>query len=124
MLDWLTANLPASTSPVGGPSTDIEHEAYNVDINGIPLYFDEISDAAVASIRELLAGKPLPKILRDQITGIQIVPEDARGGPDVVAMNADGFVTIFGDRQVDSGVIAHEAAHDLAVSKWGNPLPS
>ena len=38
-------------------------------------------------------------------------------------MSADGIITIFGDRQVGSDVIAHETAHDFAVQKWGNPVP-
>ncbi len=123
VLDWSKKYISPSTTTVAGPSTDIEHEAYNIYVGGIPIYFDDLNDAVVTLVREMLSGAPLPKALKNKIFGIQIVEEDARGGPDVIGMSADGFVTIFGDRQVDMGVIAHEAAHDFAVSKWGDPIP-
>jgi len=122
-LEWLQKYGSKTTQTIGGPSTDIEHEAYSVDLDGITLYYDDLNDAAVTITREMIAGAPLPKTLREQILGIQIVPEDARGGSDVVAMSDNGIVTIFGDRQVDSGVIAHEAAHYFAVNTWGDSQP-
>lgn len=124
VLEWLKNNISAETTPIAGPSTDIEHEAYTVTIDGIPVYFDEINDAAVALARELFVGNPLPDTLKNMVVGIQIVAEDARGGADVVGMSADGFVTIFGDREVDTGIVAHEIAHDFATSKWGDMFPA
>ena len=123
VLDWLREHVSETTKTIAGPSTDIEHEAYSIYVDGIPIYFDDLNDAAVTLAREIVSGAVLPKILRDLIVGIQIVEEDARGGPDVIGMSADGFITIYGDRQVDMGVIAHEAAHDFAVQKWGDSIP-
>lgn len=124
ILDWLRQNLPSATTPVAGPSTSIVHEAYTTYVDGIPIYFDSLEDSVVTLAREIISGSPLPSLLKEMIVGIQIVEEDAPGGPDVIGMSADGFITIYGNRQVDPGVIAHEAAHDFAVGKWGNPIPS
>lgn len=124
MYNWLKDQQSPSPSPFGGPSTDIEHEAYTIDLKGITLYFDDLNDAVVTLAMAMLTGPPLPKVLLDLILGLQIVEEDARGGPDVVAMNADGFITIFGDRMVDLGVIAHETAHELAIQTWGEIIPA
>ena len=122
-LDWLKKYHSSSTTPIAGPSTDIEHEAYSSNLDGITLYFDDLDDAVVTITREMISGPSLPKTLKDQFNVIQIVSEDARGGPDVVAMHGDGVITIFGGRQVDRGVIAHEASHGLAISKWGDVIP-
>lgn len=123
MLDWLKEYHSPLTTTIGGPSTDREHEAYSVYLNGIPLYFDVLDDVVVASAREMIAGAQLPALLKSQILGVQIVKEYARGGPDVAAMRSKGFITIFGDREVDAGIISHEAAHEFAVNKWGTPYP-
>ena len=122
-LEWLRKCRSKTTSIIAGPSTDIEHEAYSVILDGLTIYFDEIIDQVITLIREMASGPQWPKLLKERVIGIQMVEEDARGGPDVIAMSADGIMTIFGNREVDSGVIAHEAAHDFAVNKWGNPVP-
>ena len=121
--EWLDANLPCNKTIIAGPNTDIEHKCYAVTIEGIILYFDEVDRSVILTIIEMITGAKLPGLLKAQLFGIQMVAEYARGGPDVVAMMGDGIVTVFGGRDADMGIIAHEVAHEFAVQKWGNPMP-
>jgi|GEM_PF-4341412 len=123
MLDWLKKYHSPMTTTIAGPGTDIEHEAYSVYLDGIPLYFDDLDDAVVFSAREMIAGTQLPALLRSQITGIQLVEEDRRGDPLTIAFNQDGFITIYGGRHADAGILAHEAAHEFAFTKWEWGMP-
>ena len=123
VLAWLRKNLPFETKLFGGPGTVIEHKVYTMNIAGIPIYFDEVNDAVVILIREILVGTPLPKLLRDLITGIQIVEEFKRDDPLLIAWNIDGFITIYGDHEMDIGKIAHEAAHEFSFTKWDWGMP-
>ncbi|MDO9355195.1 MAG: hypothetical protein Q7T55_15970, partial [Solirubrobacteraceae bacterium] len=45
-------------------------------------------------------------------------------GSNVIAKNLEGIMTIFGDREVDVGILAHEAAHQLAVTMWASAAPA
>lgn len=123
MLDWLRKYQSPMTITIAGPSTDREHEAYSVYLDGIPLYFDDLNDAVVISAREIIAGAQLPALLKSRIIGIQLVEEDKRGDPLVVAFNSDGFITIYGGREADAGILAHEAAHEFSFTKWDWGMP-
>lgn len=121
--EWLKENISAETTLVGNPASGIEHDAYTVVIDGVPVYIDEINDAAVALARELLTGAELPDVLKPLLVGIQIVPEQARIFENTIAQNSEGFVTIFGDRIVDIGVIAHELGHEYSLYQWQQLIP-
>lgn len=123
VLDWLRKNLPASTTTIGGPGTTIEHEAYEMNIGGIKLYFDDVNDAVVTAVREILTGNPLPAILKKHVTAIQIVSEYKKDDPLLIAWMLDGLMTVYGDREIDTGMIAHEAAHEFSYTNWEWGMP-
>lgn len=122
-LDWLRENLPASTTTIAGPGTTVEHEAYEMYISGIKLYFDEVNDAVITAVREMLTGKPIPELLKEHVTAIQIVSEYKKDDPLLIAWMLDGFMTVYGDSDIDAGMIAHEAAHEFSFTKWEWGMP-
>lgn len=123
MYDWLKKYHSPLATAIAGPGTDIEHEAYSIYLDGIPLYFDDLDDAVVVTAREIIAGAQLPALLRSQIVGIQLVEEDKRGDPLTIAWNIDGFITVYGGREADAGILAHEAAHEFSFTKWEWGMP-
>jgi len=120
---YLLANMSADPALYTNPTTEIDHMAYVVEIGGIPLYFDCISDPAVAAADALLNAYKIPSVLMSYIDGIQLVGEPSPGGAEVVANIVDLLMTIFGSRTIDIGIIAHEATHPWASDKWGSTTP-
>lgn len=120
---YLLANMSADPALYTNPTTEIDHMAYVVEIEGIPLYFDCISDPAIAAADALLNAYKIPSVLMSYIDGIQLVGEQSPGGAEVVANIVDLLMTIFGNRTIDIGIIAHEATHPWASDKWGSTTP-
>lgn len=119
LFDWADPHPNLYVSP----ATGIEHEAYRIEYAGLPLYFDTVSDATEKAAMALIyAGKLISPLLA-YVDGIQLVDEPKPDKPDVIADIHDGLMTIFGGRSIDYTVVAHEASHAFAISKWGSAAP-
>lgn len=121
--EYLQANMSTDETLYTNPTTNIDHWAYSVEIGGIPLYFDCISSGAIAAADALLNAYKIPNVLLSYIDGIQLVGEEHPENANVIANIVYGFMTIFGNRSVDIGIIAHEAIHPWASDKWGSTTP-
>lgn len=122
-LEWIMKNLPSDTTTLAGPGTDIEHEAYTITIDNIKLYFDDVTPGVVTTVREILIGKDLPDTLKEHLTEIQFVEEYKKDDPLMIAWMYEGFLTVYGDKEIDVGVLAHEAAHQFSYTKWEWGMP-
>jgi len=121
--EWLKANMPAEPTLYASAQTEVEHMAYEVYCGEIPLYFDCVTTAAVAAANALLSTDKIPSALLEHIDGVQLVDEPAPWDESVVANLVEHFMTIFGGRTIDAGIIAHEATHSWAAVKWGSTRP-
>ena len=121
--DWIIAHKSASPTTVINPITEVEHNAYSLDIDGVLFYFDSVDPPIIGALMEYVSHGKFPPPLKKIIEAVQIVAEDSPGGPDVIALNFEGTLTIFGDREVDVGILGHEASHQLAMTTWGQAAP-
>lgn len=120
---WLLENMSAEPVIYVSLITKLEHLAYDVNCNGIPLYFEHKNEAAAAAAEAILkAGESLGPLML-YLDGAQLVDEDAPWDPGTIASVRDGFVTIYGNRTIDYGIIAHEVAHPWAEDRWGYKFP-
>jgi len=120
---WLVANMSDVPALYTNPTTNLDHWAYVVSCNGIPFYFDCVSAPAVAAANALLSTDKIPSVLLDILDGMQLVGESSPTGSNVVANIVDRLMTIFGNRTIDEGIIAHETTHPWAQDKWGSTTP-
>jgi len=121
--EWLRALMPAETIFTTCVQTGVDHEVYEVYIGEIPLYFDCLNHAALAAANALKDTVKMPAELMYYIDGVQLVDEDAPWDKSVIANLVEHFVTIFGGRIIDVGILAHEATHSWAKVKWGSTTP-
>lgn len=121
--EWLKAQMPAEPGLYANAQTEVEHMAYEVYCGEIPLYFDCLNTAAVAAANALLSTDKIPSVLLELIDGVQLIDEPAPWDENVVANLVEHFMTIFGGRVIDAGIMAHEATHSWAVAKWESTTP-
>jgi len=118
-LTWLKENMSAEPKPYEVPQTGITHMAYEVDCEGIPFYFDDANNAAAEAAAAIRNTSNLPSVLSQYIDGAQLVDEPLPDSPDTIATIQYGIMTIYGNRTINYGIVAHEAAHPFAIDKWG-----
>lgn len=122
--DWIEANRSAEPTLVVNQETGVEHNAYTMDIDGLVFYFDAVEPPIIAAVKEYVSGGQFSPPLKSVIEALQIVSEDSPSGPETIGKYMEGIITIFGDREVDAGIIGHEAAHGLAAYTWGDTAPA
>lgn len=120
---WIEANKSATTSPVINPISEVEHDAYSLVIDGMTFYFDGVYTSVIAAVMAYAYDGKISPTLKNYLYAIQIVNEDQPREPNAVASYTDEFMTVWGDREIDAGTIAHEAGHGLAQAIWGGFSP-
>lgn len=117
--EWLREHKSEKKKLYTNPVTYVDHWAYVVDCKGLPFYFDCVNNAAVAASDALLMTDEIPDVLLEDLDWAQLVREISPGRPRTIACIKWSGLTIFGDRIIDYGMIAHEASHAWAFDKWG-----
>ena len=120
---WLHENKSDEKKLYTNPVTYVDHEAYTVNCQGLPFYFDCVNLAAIAASNALLMTDKIPAVLLADVAWAQLVSEIFPGDPDTIACIKWSGLTIFGDRIIDYGIITHEASHAWAYDKWGQYNP-
>lgn len=120
---WIEQHESAGTETIINPVMELEYECYSVTIDGIKIYYETPNDAAFAAIRALISGNKIPDRLKEHIDAIMLIPDQKPGSPITIATEKNGTITIFEDRLVDTGTLAHEMSHALAEDIWSSALP-
>lgn len=121
--EWLKANMSDDKKLYADPRGGEDRLLYEVDCNGLPLYFEELNPAAIAAADALLNIDKIPEVLLEDVMGVMLYDSIKPGSPETIADIGDFFMAIYNDHIVDYGIITHEATHAWAHDKWGSATP-
>lgn len=116
---WIEANKSEVTAPVINPISEVEHDAYNLVIDGMIFYFDAVMPPAIAAVMAYAYDNKVSPALKGYLYAIQVVEEEHPRDPTAWASYGNALMTVWNGLETDAGLIAHEAAHGLALSTWG-----
>ena len=121
--EWLRANMSDEKKLYARPRDEDERMMYEVDIEGMPFYFECVNEAAIAASDAFRNIEKIPAVLLEDVNAVMLFDEIKPGSPSTVADLGRGFMVIYNNYIVDYGIIAHEAAHAWAYDKWGQYAP-
>lgn len=120
---WIEANKSESTTPIINPISEVEHDAYILLIDNMLFYFDAVFPPIIAAVMAYAYDDLVSPALKGYLYAIQMVEEEHPRAPFAIASYKNALMTVWGGAETDAGVIAHEAAHGLALATWGGFAP-
>lgn len=126
---WLKAHQSKESIPLIDDRMTKSEDFYSVTTqDGVTLLFTQGNDEnAALTLMELAAGYgSLPDALKQSITQIVMTTQTSRnadGNILATAGSADNNIVVYGGLPISTGTLTHEAAHNLALKKWGSTAP-
>lgn len=121
--EWLLANMVKEKKLYACPRGGDDRMMYEVDIEGMPFYFECVNKAAIAASDAFRNIEKIPDVLLEDVDGMMLFDSIKADSPETIADIGNWFMVIYNNYIVDYGIIAHEAAHVWAKDKWGQYAP-
>lgn len=121
--EWLMANKSKEKKLYACPRGGDDRMMYEVDIKGMPFYFECVNHAAIAAYDAFQNIEKIPAVLLEDVDGAMLFDSAKPGSPETIADIGNWFMVIYNNYIVDYGIITHEATHAWAKDKWGQYAP-